>query len=114
MAIRVLFKLYCPVTDQSHRSGYCTSYHGHLSLGVPPLPVVDSAAATLSREIVIIGGGGRPPVKTIHQLFNGQWVKIGCMSCDRRWCLIVSPSPGKMMIVGGEGALDSVEECVVV
>ena len=99
MAIRVLFRLYCPVTDQSHHSGYHTSYHGHLSLLY--IPVVDSTAATLSGEIVIIGGGGRPPVKTIHQLFNGQWVKIGCMSCDRRWCLIVSPSPGKMMIYSG-------------
>ena len=42
------------------------------------------------------------------------------MSGDRRWrCLVVSPSPDKMMIVGGlsEGGgvtTDSVEECVIV
>ena len=35
------------------------------------------------------------------------------MSCGRRWCLVVSPSPVMMIIVGGEGALDIVEECVV-
>ena len=28
-------------------------------------------------------------------------------------CLVVSPSPDRMMIVGGWGEEDSVEECVV-
>ena len=51
---------------------------------LPRLPVEVSTAATLSGQLVIIGGYGRPSVKTIHQLFNGQWVKIGSMSCDRR------------------------------
>ena len=77
-----------------------------------------STAATLSGQLVIIGGGDRPSVKTIHQLFNGQWVEIGSMSCGRSECLVVSSSPDKMMIVGGVGSsyeqLDIVEECVVV
>ena len=37
------------------------------------------------------------------------------MSSNRLKCLVVSPSPDRMMIVGGYGAgLDSVEECIVV
>ena len=84
---------------------------------LPRLPVRLSTAATLSGQLVIIGGGWSP-VKTIHQLFNGQWVKIGSMSSGRWWCLVVSPSPDKMMIVCGNGSsyepLNIVEECVVV
>ena len=82
---------------------------------LPRLPVTWSTAATLSGQLVIIGGwqdGSR--VKTIHQLFNGQWVEIGSMSFGRRECLVVSPSPDKMMIVGGWAEeADIVEECVV-
>ena len=82
---------------------------------LPRLPVTVSTAATLSGQLVIIGGWqDGSPVKTIHQLFNGQWVEIGSMSCNRRFCLVVSPSPKKMMIVGGEGGYNDVEECVVV
>ena len=81
---------------------------------LPPLPVKHSTAATLSGQLVIIGGKqGWSPVKTIHQLLDGQWVKIGSLSCGRWWCLVVSPSPDKMMIVGGFGE-DSVEECITV
>ena len=82
---------------------------------LPPLPVEVSTAATLSGQLVIIGGWrNRSPVKTIHQLFDGQWVEIGSMSCDKRFCSVVSPSPDKMMIVGGEGGYNDVEECIVV
>ena len=82
---------------------------------LPPLPVERSTAATLSGQLVIVDGDGRPSVKTIHQLFNGQWVEIGSMSCGRSECLVVSPSPDKMMIVGGWGSsINIVEECVVV
>ena len=41
------------------------------------------------------------------------------MSSDRAMCLVVSPSPDKMMIVGGYGGgeygmtTDSVEECAI-
>ena len=87
---------------------------------LPPLPVTYSTAATLSGQLVIIGGGWPRSVETIHQLFNGQWVEIGSMSCGRWLCLVVSPSPDKMMIVGGITGvggwetLDIVEECGVV
>ena len=85
---------------------------------LPPLPVTFSTAATLSGQLVIIGGSECwSSVKTIHQLFNGQWVKIGSMSSGRSRCLVVSPSPDKMMIVGGVlgscEQLDVVEDCVV-
>ena len=86
---------------------------------LPRLPVKGSTAATLSGQLVIIGGGDLlSPVKTIHQLFNGQWVEIGSISFDRSRCLVVSLSPDKTMIVGGRASphahLDMVEECVVV
>ena len=88
---------------------------------LPRLPVTYSAAATLYEQLVIIGGiQGRSSVNSIHQLVDGKWVVIGSMSSDRRDCLVVSPSPDRMMIVGGYGAglfsraLDIVEECIVV
>ena len=81
---------------------------------LPRPPVESSTAATLCGQLVTVGGRqGWSPVNSIHQLLNGQWVKIGSMSSDRSKCLVVSPSPDKMMIVGGYGAEDSVEECVV-
>ena len=49
---------------------------------------------------------------------NGQWVNIGSMSSGRWMCLVASPSPDKMVVVGGgdDGSsftrLDSVEVCV--
>ena len=82
---------------------------------LPPLPVEHSTAATLCGQLVLIGGlQGRSPVNSIHQLVDGQWVKIGSMTSGREWCLAVSPSPDRILIVGGVGALDSVEECVAV
>ena len=83
---------------------------------LPHLPVIRSTAATLYEQLVIIGGiQGRSSVNSIHQLVDGQWVKIGSMSSNRWDCLVVSPSPDRMMIVGGYGwgTKDSVEECVV-
>ena len=81
---------------------------------LPQLPVESSTAATLCGQLVTVGGRrGWSPVNSIHQLLDGQWVKIGSMSSGRDMCLVVTPSPDKMMIVGGYGALDSVEECVV-
>ena len=77
------------------------------------LPVEWSTAATLCGQLVTVGGHGGSHVNSIHQLLDGQWVKIGSMSSGRSSCLVVTPSPDKMMIVGGWGAEDSVEECVV-
>ena len=88
---------------------------------LPPLPVQFSTAATLCGQLVLIGGilfGSQ--VNSIHQLVDGQWVEIGSMTSEsssgRYSCLVASPSPDKIIIVGGYGlgALDCVEECVVV
>ena len=81
---------------------------------LPPLPVNDSTAATLCGQLVLIGGRqyGSPP-NSIHQLVEGQWVKIGSMTSDRCWCQAVSLSPDRILVAGGMGAECSVEECVV-
>ena len=81
---------------------------------LPRLPVKSSTAATLCGQLVIIGGmRDGSPVNSIHQLVDGQWVNIGSMSSGRDQCLVASPSPDKMVVVGGWG-LDSVEVCVAV
>ena len=119
--------------------GYSCSLQALLSSDQPPnivkwtslpqAPVKGSTAATLCGQLVIIGGlkqedtvrwnTSELPVNSIHQLVDGQWVEIGSMSDGRNMCFIVTPSPNRMMIVGGRGynyriTLDSVEECVVV
>ena len=81
---------------------------------LPPLPVEYSTAATLCGQLVLIGGRqGTSRVNSIHQLVEGQWLEIGSMTSGRQWCLAVSPSPDRILIVGGLGE-DSVEECVAV
>ena len=87
---------------------------------LPRLPVEWSTAATLCGQLVIIGGKrDGSSVNSIHQLVDGQWVNIGSMSSGRRMCLVASPSPDKMVVVGGVDAngfttLHSVEVCVAV
>ena len=95
-------------------------YHAISWSRLPPLPVTDSTVATLCEQLVLLGGmRGGSSVNSIHQLVDGQWVKIGSMSICRRMCLVVSQSPDKMMIVGGwkgglfAGTTDSVEVCIV-
>ena len=78
-----------------------------------PVPVRNSTAATLCGQLVLIGGRqGRSRVNSIHLLVEGQWVEIGSMTSGREWCLAVSLSPDRILIVGGWGEY-SVEECVV-
>ena len=87
----------------------------------PHPPVTDSTAATLCGQLVLIGGlrlQDGSYVNSIHQLVGGEWVKIGSMAGGRGYCLVVSPSPDKIIIVGGlqENPLlpiDDVEECFV-
>ena len=84
---------------------------------LPQLPVMGPTAATLYGQLVIVGGERAiSQVNSIHQLLDGQWVEIGSMSSGRVKCLVVSPSPDKMMVVGGWGRnnRNEVEECVVV
>ena len=94
---------------------------------LPHLPVKWSTAATLCGQLVLIGGRqGVSPVNSIHQLVGGEWVKIGSMASGRGYCLVVSPSPDKIIIVGGREhplvdslydntiqPIDDVEECFV-
>ena len=80
---------------------------------LPQLPVKWSTVATFSGKLVTVGGQrGSSQVNSIHHLIDGQWVEIGSMSSGRERCLVVTPSPDKMMIVGGYRE-DRVEECVV-
>ena len=87
---------------------------------LPQVPVEYSTATTLCGWLVTVGGEqGWSEVNPVHQLIDGQWVEIGSMSGSSRWrCLVVTPSPDKMMIVGGyvEGntTFNCVEEYVVV
>ena len=84
---------------------------------LPRLPVTRSTAATLCGQLVIIGGKrDGSSVNSIHQLVDGQWVNIGSISSGRSLCLVASPSPDKMVVVGGASGtqLDSVEVCVAV
>ena len=82
---------------------------------LPFLPATGSTAATLCGQLVIFGGWqDLSRVKSIHQLVDREWVRIGSMASDRRFCLVASPSPDRIIIVGGWDAVDSVEECAVV
>ena len=99
-----------PIGSQSHTPTWTP---------LPRLPVTHSTAVTLCGQLVIISGRrGMSAVNSIHQLVDGQWVNIGSMSSGRRLCLVASPSPDKMVVVGGyDGSytpLDSVEVCVAV
>ena len=86
---------------------------------LPPLPVRNSTAVTLCGQLVVIGGRKRDwsLANTIHQLVDGQWVEIGSMATGRYWCLVVSPSPDKIIIVGGVDihgrSQSNVEECLI-
>ena len=87
---------------------------------LPHLPVEWSTAATLCGQLVLIGGRqGVSSVNSIHQLVGGEWVKIGSMASGRCNCLVVSPSPDKIITVGGQEnpfqllSIDKVEECFV-
>jgi serine/threonine protein kinase len=85
---------------------------------LPYLPVTRSTIATLSGQLVIVGGFQYDSsVNSIYQLVDEEWVKIGTMSGDRRMCFVFNPSPDKMMIVGGwrgSGPIDSIEQCTAV
>ena len=88
-----------------------------LTLSWKPLPrlsVTGSTAATLCGQLVIIGGTQDwSPVNSIHQLVDGEWVRIGSMASGRDYSLVASPSPDRIIIVGGYDE-DRVEECAVV
>ena len=82
------------------------------------LPVEFSTLATLSGELLIVGGARNPStsINSIHQLVGGEWVEVGSMLGSRWLCLAVSPAPDTLVIVGGKESvymeLNTVEECV--
>ena len=85
---------------------------------LPRLSVIDSTAAILCGQLVSFGGWqDGSSINSIHQLVDGEWVRIGSMSSCRYLCLVASPSPDRIIIVGGYDVFsvgDSVEECAVV
>ena len=91
--------------------------HPRVDLGswtsLPLLPVTRSTATTLCGQLVIIGGRQHgSPINSIHQLVDGKWVEIASMSHGRQWCLVASTATDKIVVVGGYGAPDKVEECI--
>ena len=69
---------------------------------LPLLPVWGSTAATLCGQLVSIGGyQQKSSDKAVHQLVDGQWMKIGCMASARHASLVVALSPDKVVVVGG-------------
>ena len=82
---------------------------------LPPSPLMQSTSASVCGQLLLIGGVRNGPlVDSIHQLVGGKWLGIGSMDIARKWCLVVNPSPDKIIILGGWGALKSIEECTVV
>lgn len=82
---------------------------------LPRQPVTWSTVATLCGQLVLIGGQQSGlSINSILQLVDEEWVQVGSMSSCRNWCLVATPSPDKIMIVGGDGGGDSVEKCVVI
>ena len=66
---------------------------------LPHQPVKHPTAATLCGQLVIVGGlQDGSEINSIHQLLDGEWVKIGSMSRKRSECLVVSLSPNRTMI----------------
>lgn len=107
-----------------YREGYRCSLHVDAlneSLGntiiwssLPTLPASGSTAATLRDQLVVVGGwNSDAAVSYIHQLINDQWVRIGTVTNGRE-CLIVSPSSDQLVMVGGEGATNSVCMCTAI
>ena len=70
-------------------------------------------------EFLIVGGRDNHVEcsSAIYQLWNDQFVEVGHLSVGRRECLVVTPSPHEIMVVGGSGWFeidDTMEEFSVV
>ena len=85
---------------------------------LPHLPLYNSTPAILAGQLVCVGGRqGEGWLSlgddSIHQLVDGQWVKIGSLSSARDNCLVVTPSPDRMLVVGGVTKSPSNSDSVV-
>ena len=90
------YSCYIPSSDEPITSQSIPHLISWTSL--PRLPVIQSTAATLYEQLVVIGGKQYgSSVNSIHQLVNGQWLEIGSMSSNRSDCLVVSPSSNNHM-----------------
>lgn len=107
-----------PPSDQLLQSPLSLSWKA-----LPSLPVVKSTPATLYGQLVLVGGRKHrnyrseegDPVNSIHQLVNEEWVKVGTMTESKYDCFVFSPSPDKIIIVGGVNLIPvaTVEECTI-
>ena len=73
---------------------------------LPHLPLYNSTPAILAGQLVCVGcqpgvGRGLRRDDSIQQRVDGQWVKIGSLSSAVHHCLVVTPSPDSMLVVGG-------------
>ena len=85
---------------------------------LPHLPLYNSTPAILAGQLVCVGGRqgerfGSRRDDSIHQLVDGQWVKIGSLSSARSSCLVVTPPLDRMLVVGGVTGLFSTSDSVV-
>ena len=80
---------------------------------LPCLPVKNSTIAALCGRLVAVGGTHYgSSVNTVYQLIlNEKWKEIGSMNIAKTWCLVSGVLPDKIIIVGGSGDEDFVEEC---
>ena len=70
---------------------------------LPRTPLRYTTLASVCGEFFIVGGrddSGKHS-SAICQLWNNQFVEVGHMSEARCRCLVVTPSPQKMVVVGG-------------
>ena len=85
---------------------------------LPNIPLNFTTATTLCGQLVIVGGSQGDWDKALYQLLkeDDEWRKIGVMATARIRPLVVSPSPDRIIIVGGDATEEEndVEECVVV
>ena len=66
-------------------------------------PVRNLTLCTLSKAMVTVGGeSGHTTTRDIFQLYNGEWVKIGCMDTARRYSIVVVLPGDRMVVVGGD------------
>ena len=95
--------------DKSLQSPICTP--------LSDIPLHHSTPAILAGQLVCVGGKrgeglGSPPDDSIHQLADGQWVNFGTIFSARNFCLVVTPSPDRMLVVGGATSLFSYSDSV--
>lgn len=85
------------------------------------VPVCGSTLSSICRQVVAVGGLREDATATssIHQLFNGKWVDIGCMDTARYDAIVAVLPEDRVVVVGGgdhlsvASSLTSVELAVV-